>query len=131
MRVSSQYIPMFSTNPVSLLSTQTRDWELDFAFVKEKIAIELQGHGRGHTSYQGMLRDVSKHNDLYLEGWTVLYFMSAHLDSPSYMFNVIARALHKNGTRLTNFHDRPVAKPVSGNSALLEAARRLQDKRPN
>jgi hypothetical protein len=122
---------MFSTNPISLLGIQTREWELDFAFVKEKIGIELQGHGRGHTSYQGMLRDVSKHNDLYLEGWTVIYFMSVHLESPSYMFNVLASALKRNGTRLTNFHDRPQPKPVSGNSALLEAARRLSTKRPD
>jgi hypothetical protein len=122
---------MFSTTAASLSPVQTREWELDFAFVKEKIGIELQGHGRGHTSYQGMLRDVSKHNDLYLEGWTVIYFMSAHLESPSYMFNVIASALKRNGTRLTNFHDRPVTKSVGGNSALLEAARRLQVKRPN
>jgi hypothetical protein len=122
---------MFSSSPNALSPVQTREWELDFAFVKEKIGIELQGHGRGHTSYQGMLRDVSKHNDLYLEGWTVIYFMSAHLESPSYMFNVLASALKRNGTRLTNFHDRPQPKPVSGNSALLEAARRLSAKRPN
>jgi hypothetical protein len=122
---------MFSKTPSSISPVSTREWELDFAFVKEKIAIELQGHGRGHTSYQGMLRDVSKHNDLYLDGWTVLYFMSVHLESPSYMFNVIASALKRNGTRLTNFHDRPIPKPISGNSALLEAARRLQAKRPD
>lgn len=109
----------------------SRDWELDFAFIKEKIAIELQGHGRGHTSYQGMLRDICKHNDLYLEGWTVLYFMSIHLESPSYMFNVIAKALYKNGTRLTNFHNRPEPESISGNAALFEAARRLQNKGTN
>jgi hypothetical protein len=122
---------MFSKTPSSITPHQYRDWELDFAFVKEKIGIELQGHGRGHTSYQGMLRDVCKHNDLYLEGWTVLYFMSAHLESPSYMYNVIARALYKNGTRLTNFHNRPQSEPISGNAALLEAARRLQNKGTN
>ena len=103
----------------------TQDWEIDFAFIPQKIAIELQGWGTGHLSYKGVLRDQQKHNDLILNGWLVLYFMSYHVNDPvgqKIMLRTLFKALEIKGGRQPNTDiqkDREC-----GSSPLINLARR-------
>lgn len=116
----------------------SKSWELDFACPELKIGVELQGFGTGHISYQGMFRDTNKHNDLVLDGWFILFFMSAHLkDSPNDVIKIINQTVSiKSNGRITprasassnNNHTRP---ETEGNSLLLEKARRLLNQRFN
>lgn len=57
----------------------TRMWRFDFAFPSIYLAIEIQGYGRGHTSYTGMYQDYQKHNSAIRMGWTIIYLMSEDL----------------------------------------------------
>lgn len=57
----------------------TRKWRFDFAFPSVKLAIEIQGAGRGgasggHQSHAGMQRDCDKNNEAVRLGWRVLVF---------------------------------------------------------
>lgn len=61
-----------------------RQWRLDFAWPNHKLAVEIQGFGRGHTSYIGMHSDYEKHNEAILLGWRFLYFMGVDLESPNH-----------------------------------------------
>lgn len=45
-----------------------------------KLAVEIQGFGPGHNSYDGMKSDYEKHNEAILMGWKMLYFMGVDLD---------------------------------------------------
>lgn len=54
-------------------------WRFDFAFPPVKLAIEIQGYGRGHTSYMGMYADYQKHNSAIRHGWRIIYLMSNDL----------------------------------------------------
>ena len=65
-------VPEFSFHPV-------RKWRFDFAWPDKKIALEIQGHGPGHTSKKGMTQDADKNNTAILLGWKVVYFTSYHL----------------------------------------------------
>jgi len=58
----------------------TRQWRFDFAWPDHKVAIEIQGFGKGHNSYAGMSSDYEKHNAAMLLGWKILYFMGHDLD---------------------------------------------------
>lgn len=42
-------------------------------------AIEIQGYGEGHTSYDSMRKDYQKHNEAVRHGWKLLYLMSHDL----------------------------------------------------
>lgn len=74
-----------------------RLWRFDFAFVKEKVAIEVQGFGPGHNSRQGMQRDYEKHNAALNLGWKILYFTGLDLnrdkidDTLSLIFQALGR----------------------------------------
>lgn len=57
----------------------SREWQFDFAFPEAFIAIEIQGFGTGHTSYEGMKRDYEKHNAAMTMGWGIIYLMSSDL----------------------------------------------------
>lgn len=107
----------------------SKSWEIDFAFIKPKIAIELQGHGRGHTSYLGMSRDYRKHNDLLIAGWTMLYFMSIDLKS-DYIYKTITKVLESKNVGSNYTSPEVVTNPKISNP-LLDAARRLQNQKPN
>jgi hypothetical protein len=63
-------------------------WRFDFAWKDKMLAVEIQGYGRGHTSYLSMLKDYRKHNYAVSQGWTMLYFMSEHL-KPSLLHHTI------------------------------------------
>jgi very-short-patch-repair endonuclease len=61
-----------------------RRWRLDFAFVPQKLAIEVEGgiwtggrHGRG----VGMEKDAEKYNQLTLMGWRLLRFTDKPIKS--------------------------------------------------
>jgi hypothetical protein len=53
-----------------------RQWRFDFAHKPTLTAIEIQGYGEGHTSYDGMASDYEKHNQAILHGWIIIYIMS-------------------------------------------------------
>jgi very-short-patch-repair endonuclease len=59
-----------------------RLWRFDFAWVDQKIAVELEGavwtRGR-HTRGTGFVADCEKQNAAQLRGWMVLRFADVHL----------------------------------------------------
>lgn len=110
----------------------TRKWELDFSFPQEKVAIELQGYGTGHTSYLGMRRDYCKHNDLLLANWTILYFMSMDVqDEPTTTYETIVRVLETRNPRIRDYCLTSRGNLEAGTDNLIAAARRLLHKRSN
>jgi len=73
--------------------TKERKWRLDFAWVMQKIAVEIQGYGPGHTSYQGMHSDYEKHNTALALNWKLYYFMSKDIQEPNDMLTFLSKAL--------------------------------------
>jgi very-short-patch-repair endonuclease len=61
----------------------TRRWRIDYAFVKEKIAIEIEGgvwsNGR-HVRGNGFLGDMEKYNTLTEAGWRLLRYTPRNID---------------------------------------------------
>ena len=61
-----------------------RLWRFDFAWVDEKLAVEIEGgvwvKGR-HTRGSGFIRDCDKYNTATLMGWRVLRFAVNHIDN--------------------------------------------------
>jgi len=110
----------------------SRKWELDFAFPAQKIAIELQGYGQGHISYLGMKRDYEKHNDLILDGWYLVYFMSTHTsENPTYPISILRSLLEKRNVRIRDFDILPQGPKPGESNNLANAARRIQNQRFN
>lgn len=56
-----------------------RKWRFDFGFKDAFLAVEIQGYGSGHNSYEGMKNDYAKHNAAISLGWSILYLMSGDL----------------------------------------------------
>jgi len=59
----------------------TRRWRFDYAFPQHKLAVELDGRGRGghpgrHHSITGASKDYAKLNAAAVLGWRVLRFQS-------------------------------------------------------
>jgi len=74
-----------------------RQWRFDFCWIEQKVAVEIQGFGEGHNSYDGMKTDYEKHNEAVLMGWTVLFFMRHDIKKPHYqerMLRQICEALN-------------------------------------
>ena len=125
--------PILSVHYAVSLGTPIRNWELDFAFIPQKIAIELQGWGTGHLSYKGVLRDQHKHNDLILDGWLVLYFMSYHVEESvgrQIMLKTLNKALEIKGVKRTTNTDI-TQKSSIGPSRLANLGRRTSDQKPS
>lgn len=72
----------------------TRRWKVDFAWVDEKIILEVEGEiygtGKpcfyckvrptgGHSSISGILRDIEKYNEAAIHGWIVLRVLPEEL----------------------------------------------------
>lgn len=54
-----------------------RDWAFDFAWPKQKIALEVEGgiySGGRHIQPKGFLHDMEKYNTAAVLGWRVLRF---------------------------------------------------------
>lgn len=53
----------------------TRKWRLDYGFVAQKLAVEVEGgafiSGR-HTRGTGFIKDMEKYNELAIMGWRLL-----------------------------------------------------------
>lgn len=50
----------------------TRKWRIDFAWVKERLAVEIDGGVRtGHARFDAALREAEKAEALLLAGWTL------------------------------------------------------------
>jgi hypothetical protein len=52
-----------------------RRWRFDWAFVSQKIAVEVEGgvwSGGRHTRGAGFLKDCEKYNHAAIAGWTIL-----------------------------------------------------------
>jgi very-short-patch-repair endonuclease len=56
----------------------TRKWKFDFAWPKERVAIEVNGgiwrKGGGAHQGKGHLRDMEKMNEAQVNGWKVFQF---------------------------------------------------------
>lgn len=53
----------------------SRKWRFDFAFLAERIAIELEGGTRNngaHVRHDGYRKDCEKYNAATLQGWRVI-----------------------------------------------------------
>lgn len=60
-----------------------RRWRLDFAWVKERVALEIDGGiwvGLGHSTGAGSERDREKGNALALQGWSLLRYSTTTLE---------------------------------------------------
>jgi len=76
-----------------------RRWRFDFAFVDQKIAIEAEGgtySGGRHTRGKGFEKDCEKYNAASLDGWRLLRFTSAMIESGQAL-QVIEAALMQEG----------------------------------
>ncbi len=55
----------------------TRKWRFDYAWVNEKVAVEVEGgiySGGRHVRGAGYEKDMEKYNHAQLLGWTVLRY---------------------------------------------------------
>lgn len=60
-----------------------RKWRFDFANVKRKIAVEIEGgiwSGGAHTRGKGFEEDCEKYNEAALLGWQVYRFTAGMLE---------------------------------------------------
>ena len=76
-----------------------RRFRLDFAFVPERLGIELEGglySGGAHARPAGILRDMEKGNFAVLAGWRILRFSTQHVeDDFDAVIDQIRQALEK------------------------------------
>jgi len=76
-----------------------RRYRLDFAFVDEKVGIELQGglrSGGAHARPDGILRDYDKSNLATASGWRVLHYATSHIeDDPESVIAQIRTVLER------------------------------------
>ena len=61
-----------------------RRWRADFAFIEQRLLIECEGgiHTQGrHVRPAGFQKDIEKYNQASLDGWTLLRFTGAMIQS--------------------------------------------------
>ena len=80
---------------------KTRKWRFDFAWPAAKLAVEVEGgtwcNGR-HNRGSGFTEDCEKYNAAAVDGWVVLRFTKAMIDS-GYALSVIRTCLMRKGMR--------------------------------
>jgi very-short-patch-repair endonuclease len=80
-----------------------RKLEIDFAFVEERVGVELQGGiyaHMGHSTGTGIQRDYDKQNLAQLEGWILLQLSTNRLeDAPGPFMDLVKRALAQRQER--------------------------------
>ncbi|MGH8979241.1 MAG: type IV toxin-antitoxin system AbiEi family antitoxin domain-containing protein [Acidimicrobiia bacterium] len=70
-----------------------RAWELDFAYVAERLGIEVDGHG-AHATRRQRARDNVRANDLANEGWSIRRFTYEQVrDEPLLVVKTVRAAL--------------------------------------
>ena len=70
----------------------TRRFRFDFAWPKERVAVEVQGMGPGHCGLLGMTKDYARHMEAMLLNWQVVYLTSTLLKKDD-SYNNIAKLL--------------------------------------
>jgi very-short-patch-repair endonuclease len=76
-----------------------RKWRFDIAFVKEQVAVEVEGgvyqYGR-HNRASGYLKDIDKYNTAAALGWRLLRFTPDMLENnPSACIALVLHALNQ------------------------------------
>jgi hypothetical protein len=73
----------------------TRKWKFDFAWINEKVAMEIEGglwiQGR-HNRAASMINDMEKYNEAASNGWLVLRFTPQQITS-SWCIGILKRTL--------------------------------------
>ena len=70
-----------------------RRWRFDFAFIKEKVAIEVQGgiHVNGrHNRGAALEKEYEKLNEAVILGWRVLMVTDSHIKSGNVLSWLVA-----------------------------------------
>jgi len=71
---------------------KTRKWRIDCCFVKDKLAIEIEGavwtNGR-HTRGSGFVRDMTKYNELSIMGYGLLRFTPEQVRSGEALHEIL------------------------------------------
>jgi len=79
-----------------------RRWRFDFAFLIERVAVEVEGGswvaGR-HTRPEGFASDIEKYNEAAIRGWSVIRVTPKMVESGDAL-SVIERALIAADARL-------------------------------
>lgn len=74
----------------------TRRWRADFAFLRERILLEIEGgawtYGR-HTRPRGFLNDMEKYNEAVLNGWLLLRVTPQQVKALDPLRDLLTRAL--------------------------------------
>lgn len=84
-----------------------RKWRFDFAFVDQRIAVEIEGatwSGGRHTRGRGFALDCAKYNCAALMGWTVLRFTAEAIESGDGC-DLLVHALKRARSRDEQKHD--------------------------
>lgn len=74
-----------------------RKWRFDWAFVAEKVALEIDGGawiGGRHTSGSGFIKDMEKKNAAALLGWRIFYCTPREFETGTIM-DTLCKALNK------------------------------------
>ncbi len=75
----------------------TRKWKFDFAWVAQKLAVEIDGGSfmarGGHNTGTGIARDHEKQNEAVRLGWRVLRFGTKAMDAPDVVIDFVAEVL--------------------------------------
>jgi very-short-patch-repair endonuclease len=76
----------------------TRRWRFDFAWVEQRLAIEIEGglwRGGRHQTATGYRADCEKYNAATLLGWRVLRLTDRDLANPRQVVDLIRQALNE------------------------------------